>query len=68
MDKKGSVLGPSLFLYYIIDMPIGLKSTLRPFADNTISYMTVPNTKDAETLQADMDKLATWEMVFHPET
>jgi len=50
---QGSVLGPSLFLYYTNDMPIGLKSTL--FADNTISYMTVSNTPNVETLQAEME-------------
>jgi len=34
-------------------MPIGLKSRL--FADNTISYMTVSNTPNVETLQAEME-------------
>ena len=60
-SPQGSVLGPSLFLYYINDKPVGLKSILRLFADDTISYKTVSNTPDAETLQADLDKLATWE-------
>lgn len=68
---QGSVLGPSLFLYYINDMPLGLSSRLRLFADDTIAYLTVSNTTDAETLQSDLDKLASWEekwkMVFHPE-
>ena len=58
---KAVYKGHSFFLYHINDMPIGLKSTLRHFADDTISYMTVSNTPDAETLQADLDKLATWE-------
>ena len=68
---KAVYKGHRFFLYHINDMPIGLKSTLRHFADDTISYMTVSNTPDAETLQADLDKLATWEqkwkMVFHQE-
>ena len=68
---QGIVLGPRLFMYYINAIPIGLKFTLQLFADDLISYMTVSNTPDAETVIADLDKLTTWEqkwkMVFHPE-
>ena len=30
---KGSVLGPLLFLIYVIDLPSSIKSTIRLFAD-----------------------------------
>ena len=70
---QGSVLGPSLFLYYINDMPEGLSSssTVRLFADDTVVYMAITSDIDAEKLQDDLNKLAEWEirwlMKFHPE-
>jgi len=68
---QGSVLGPSLFLFYINDMPEGVKSTVRLFADDTIVYVTISNDTDAANLQNDLDKLAEWEekwlMKFHLE-
>ena len=68
---QGSVLGPCLFLFYINDIPYGLKSTCRLFADDTIVYLTVKSNSDAEELQDDLNKLAQWEkkwsMEFHPD-
>ncbi|XP_071145327.1 uncharacterized protein [Mytilus edulis] len=68
---QGSVLGPSLFLYYINDIPTGLTSTARLFADDTIVYLAIKSNSDALTLQKDLDKLASWEttwkMAFHPD-
>ena len=68
---QGSVLGPSLFLFYINDMPANIKGTVRLFADDTIAYITISNDTDANNLQQDLDNLAEWEttwlMKFHPE-
>ena len=68
---QGSVLGPALFLYYINDMPEGIKSTVRLFADDTIAYLTIASDKDSSDLQEDLDRLARWETVwkmsFHPQ-
>jgi len=50
-----SVLGPSLFLFYINDMPDNITSTVRLFADDTIAYLTVSS--DSNTLQEDLNKL-----------
>jgi hypothetical protein len=47
---QGSVLGPGLFLYYINDLQSRLTSTVRLFADDTITYLTISN-NDVETLQ-----------------
>jgi hypothetical protein len=55
---QGSVLGPSLFIYYINDLQDRLRSTIRLFADDTITYLTITSEDDAEHLQEDLDKLA----------
>jgi hypothetical protein len=68
---QGSVLGPSLFLFYINDMPDGIQSTVQLFADDIIAYVIISSDADAANLQQDLDKLAEWEskwlMKFHPE-
>ena len=68
---QGSVLGPSLFLYYINDMPDNIRSTVRLFADDTIAYLTISSDADKDHLQEDLNQLADWEdtwmMKFHPE-
>ena len=68
---QDSILEPSLFLYYINDIPAGLTSTIRLFADDTISYLAIKSNRDALKLQQDLDKLSNWEknwkMAFHPD-
>ena len=64
---QGSVLGPSLFLFYINDLPEGLSSKVRLFADDTVLYMTVSKSEDAKSLQSDLDKLQQWEKKWSVE-
>ena len=68
---QGSVLGPCLFLHYINDLPEGIGSTVRLFADDTVMYLTIHNQTDLHRLQADLNNLAKWEkrwqMQFHPD-
>ena len=68
---QGSVLGPCLFLYYINDIPEGLRSAVRLFADDTIVYIALKPRANNKILQHDLDKLSQWEkewqMEFHPQ-
>ena len=53
---KGSVLCPCLFFHYIIDLPEGIGSTVRLFADDTVMYLTIASQTDSHKLQTDFKK------------
>jgi hypothetical protein len=66
-----SLLVPSLFLFYINDIPDGITSTVRLFADDTIAYLTIKSKRNCTPLQNDLDKLSIrkqkLKMAFHPD-
>ena len=65
---QGSILGPFLFVIYINDLPNGLKTNAKLFADG-ISLFTIANDKKA--LNNDLSLISkwafNWKMLFNPD-
>ena len=67
---QGTVLGPVLFLLYINDLPTGISSEVRLFADDTVLFRQICCPDDHHRLQHDLHQLeqwaAKWQMRFAP--
>ena len=69
---QGSVLGPILFLVYINDLPNGIESTCKIFADDTSLFSKVKDETSSDTqLNNDLNKISKWafqwKMLFNPD-
>ena len=62
---QGSVLGPLLFLLFINDLPDGITSNIRLFADDCALYLQLQSNNAERLLQADLDKLSIWSNENH---
>ena len=54
------MLGPLLFLIYINDLHMHVKSKVRLFADDTALYLTISTSSQSEIPQKDLDNLERW--------
>ena len=53
-------LSPLMFLIYINDISVNIKSHIRLFAEDTLLYPTVSSKDDTNTLKQDLDSLVAW--------
>ena len=57
---QGSVLGPTLFIYFINDMPDIVNCMVKIFADDTKAYAAVDSPDQTNKLQKSIDSLVSW--------
>ena len=57
---QGSVLGPTLFIYFINDLPDVISTFLKIFADDTKAYQPIRSIIDKDKLQNTINKLYEW--------
>ena len=61
----GSVLGPTLFFYFINDMPDVNNCLIKIFADDTKVYTDALSLEQKQLLQSSVDRLLVWSNGCH---
>ena len=61
---QGSVLGPTLFIYFINDLPKSASSFIKIFADDTKAYLPITSFHDKDNLQHTINKLVDWSNIW----
>lgn len=61
IDPYLDMIGPSLFIFYISDVPESLWSSFCVIDDDPIVYLIITSDADGEYLQRDLTNLAPWE-------
>ena len=68
---QGTVLAPLLFLCFINELPNGILSKIKLYADDVLLYATIHSEQDCQQLQRDLDSLGKWadewKMAFNPQ-
>ena len=67
---QGSVLAPLLFLYFINDQPVDVKSKIKLYADDVLLYSIISSPDNCHQLQTNLNILTqwakNWSMIFNP--
>ncbi len=61
---QGSILGPLFFLVFVNDIDVGLKSSIRLFADDCAIFRVITCKQDCDGLQADLNRLYHWTQLW----
>ncbi len=61
---QGSVLGPILFVLYVNNIPEGVRSLIKLFADDTKVLGKVRNEEDRDMVQRDLDYIEEWSGIW----
>ena len=61
---QGSVLGPTLFIYFINDLPSVVSTFVKIFADDTKAYYPILNNSDKILLQKTINDMVEWSKIW----